>query len=428
MLTAVFGMLGEAVEEAHPEDTKREDALRALRGDASGGALQATRLLLKHGAGSHLPALCYVGDTVRATALLDADAGLANTLSGTGLTPLYAAACGGDAELARLLLDRGADPDVKAADGQAPLHAAAYHGDADVAELLLAHGAEVDCRDAAGWAPLHRAAAVTDIDLARTLLDYGADPNAIGFAGVTPLYVAVERRGGTHMAELLLERGADAQAPPGDNPTLLSVAADEAIVRALLAKDTDPDQRDKSGKAWLHNPNIGSKEPILVALLDAGADPNLPDNEGRTPLHVHARSGNLGVLQVLIQHGGAVAARDETGRTPLHDAAQGWAGPDPQVVRVLIEAGADVNARDMYGNTPLHLAALAPPSPARIGLGFGAGAQSGLETVRLLLRAGAEVNARAQNGATPLDLATNWGETGVTAALRQAGGRHGRRR
>ena len=49
-----------------------------------------------------------------------------------------------------LLLKAGANVEVVGKDGRRPLHLSASFGRADVAELLLARGADVDARDTLG--------------------------------------------------------------------------------------------------------------------------------------------------------------------------------------------------------------------------------------------------------------------------------------
>jgi ankyrin repeat protein len=58
------------------------------------------------------------------------------------VTPLHSAAAGRQTECARILLERGADPNATQAGGWTALHAAAANGNTELAELLLDHGAD----------------------------------------------------------------------------------------------------------------------------------------------------------------------------------------------------------------------------------------------------------------------------------------------
>jgi len=64
-------------------------------------------------------------------------------------TPLHLAAVFDEADIARLLIDRGADPDVRAPDGT-PMEFAVYFGSEDVAEVLVANGVS-DPRAGGDW-------------------------------------------------------------------------------------------------------------------------------------------------------------------------------------------------------------------------------------------------------------------------------------
>ena len=66
-----------------------------------------------------------------------------------GSTPLFYASGNGhrnDARVARLLIERGADPNARGYRGYTPLHQASGYGRIDIARLLIEHGANVEVR------------------------------------------------------------------------------------------------------------------------------------------------------------------------------------------------------------------------------------------------------------------------------------------
>jgi ankyrin repeat protein len=118
------------------------------------------------------------------TELLDADPERANAFGEDGFHPLGLACFFGHVDAARLLLERGADPNALSRNEQiqtAGLHAAAASVTGDprvrfqLCELLLAHGADPNLRQGTGARPLDAARQNGDVELERLLLEHGAE-------------------------------------------------------------------------------------------------------------------------------------------------------------------------------------------------------------------------------------------------------------
>ncbi|MGH2353553.1 MAG: ankyrin repeat domain-containing protein, partial [Chloroflexota bacterium] len=85
-------------------------------------------LLLARGAEFDIFAAAYLADAVQATTLLAADFTLANARDAHGATALHHAAERGATDVARLLVEHGADVQARDDYGRTPLHCAAHPG------------------------------------------------------------------------------------------------------------------------------------------------------------------------------------------------------------------------------------------------------------------------------------------------------------
>ncbi len=166
-------------------------------------ALAASSVLLFSGCATYrgtppLQAAVDKGDAAAVGQLLEA--GTSPSGRAGGWTALHRAAYGGQAEIARVLLDAGASTKAKDNQGFTPLHWAVYEGlitpgAQDVAKLLVVRGAEINARDREGSTPLFWAVWQGNRDLADFLLAHGADPAIKGKGNLTPLELARKYRG-----------------------------------------------------------------------------------------------------------------------------------------------------------------------------------------------------------------------------------------
>jgi len=167
--------------EAHPEavNVRNESGDTLLLAAAYSGRREIFDLLIAKGAAVNLYEAAAVGLADRVAAHLDGEPGSVNSYSHDGWTPLHLAAFFGHTEIARSLLDRGADINARSrstrfARENTALHAAAANRQTKVAELLLERGADVNARDGHGYTPLALAAGSKSDILVILLLDRGA--------------------------------------------------------------------------------------------------------------------------------------------------------------------------------------------------------------------------------------------------------------
>ncbi|MEZ0261421.1 MAG: ankyrin repeat domain-containing protein [Alphaproteobacteria bacterium] len=113
-----------------------------------------------------------------------------NSGEGGRYTPLMRVVTNGSSEAAKALLELGAKPEIKNYDGETPLLIAAKNGQGDIVRALVEHGADINARNAAGETALHLVAAKGHANLVKYLMDKGADITAANINMNTPADVA----------------------------------------------------------------------------------------------------------------------------------------------------------------------------------------------------------------------------------------------
>ncbi|CAK1592839.1 unnamed protein product [Parnassius mnemosyne] len=185
-------------------------------------------------------------------------------------------------EVARLLLEHGADPNKRYFFGSE----INLVSDPEYLELLLTFGANPDSRDRAGLTPLMKAARQKrGIEAVLLLISYGADVNAMADARNdyrTVMHYAV-LSGNPDMVNLLIKQGArvNYDCPELNKPSALDLAilrGDVGMVQMLLAAGANVNASSSVIGSPLHvacSDNIDNRKEIVKLLLEGGADPNL---------------------------------------------------------------------------------------------------------------------------------------------------------
>jgi hypothetical protein len=150
------------------------------------------------------------------------------------------------------LLDDGADINMTLQ--RTSLHAAAAKGNLEIVELLIERGADVNLRDIHGRVPMFVALAEHQPEVARRLAEH-TDPNVLTADGST-LLMAAARAEDVELVRWALDHGTDVNAirPHKSNATALIFAARKGnpeIVAMLLAGGADPNAVNREGKTAL---------------------------------------------------------------------------------------------------------------------------------------------------------------------------------
>jgi ankyrin repeat protein len=155
---------------------------------------------------------CVAGRTRDVLQEIDRDPYVLQAHSSDGWTPLHLAAFFGHPDLAKALLDRGADVNARSTNAMknTPLHAAAAGGRTELVDLLLHRGADANARQEGGSTALHSAAQAGNREMVAVLLANGAEVNARADNQQSALDLALTK-GRAEVVTLLEELGAKLQ-------------------------------------------------------------------------------------------------------------------------------------------------------------------------------------------------------------------------
>lgn len=312
-------------------------------------------------------------------------------------TPLFSAIYV-SAEMTRLLLQNGADPNARDSDGYTAFGRACQTGNEDLVRLFLAHKAEINPVSSA-FTPLYITVQDGNTNLTRMLLNHGADPYLVktnwgAFVALRNGKADSERA--TELGQMLLERAPATHTPALEyelESTLLWAVRgnNEAIVQRLLELGVNVDAwpsgelgsplssvitshlvqislANQSAPTGGSRTSADSRQnylPMLKLLLNHGADPNIRNHQNLTSLgqliyNVHSRGITVPGLwspaiippllvdsiQLLLEHGAEVNMDHSSRLSPIEYVAKTW--PDSaQKVRaldLLHKHGADISA------------------------------------------------------------------------------------
>ena len=150
------------------------------------------------------------GDVNKVSELID-DGVSINAFDDKGETPLIIAILESRLSVVDIIIEYGADIRARNRGGFTALHAASYVGNSEIARKLLDEGADVNDQDnKAGVTALSVAAEEGYSGVAQVLIDFGANLEASERNGYTPLSRALWR-GQTEVATVLQKSGAKCQ-------------------------------------------------------------------------------------------------------------------------------------------------------------------------------------------------------------------------
>lgn len=267
-----------------------------------------------------------------------------NAFDSTGVNLLTHAVMTGDINIVKIIGDNDANPNLKnkTSMGSTPLMMSSEYKSLEIAKYLINKGADIDIQDNNGDPVINWSAYYGNIPFTKLMLENGAKTNLKSIHSDGVMQVAL-KEWQESIVELLLEKGItihevkndslvlaaktnnmaltkellnknNLNSRDGAGNTILMIAAEKGykeLVEYLISKGSDIDAMNSVGQTALCNSVFFGKNPIAKFLIDEHADINKTDTRFRLPPLVAAvRSNNLEMGGVLLARGADVNKTD----------------------------------------------------------------------------------------------------------------------
>lgn len=275
----------------------------------------------------------------------------------SGSTPLIIAVSKSNEKMVRLLLKLKADPNKKEREGLqgTPLMYSSINPDVNIAKLLVDRGADVNVIDVNKDPAINWAAYYGNTRLMRLLINNGADLSMQSKHG-TSLDVGLRLWHADSVMDVFRSTKFNAAMDVATKALLTAIKTNDLKkVNALLMNGARTNAKDGLGTPLLQIAVESGSHEIVNLLLSNGADPNQMNRVGQVPLSFASRFNHEKAVEQLLLAGADPNKTDTLYRlTPLIGAA---VGGNERIGRLLLDAGANMNATDSVNQcTALHWA------------------------------------------------------------------------
>jgi ankyrin repeat protein len=256
----------------------------------------------------------------------------------------------GDRPFKTFLAENPKIVNLKGPGGSTPLMHAALYGDPESVRLLLDKGADPNLKNEAGATALMWS--LDDLEKTRLLLDHGADANIQSDDGVTALIIAAGRFGSSAIVKLLLDHGANpsAKSPDSSRTPLVEAAraGDEAALKLLIAHGADV----KSATAGALTGAVGSGCTPCFEMFLSSAPQNVLDRA----MSKAVLKSDTAALKILLDRRTDVNSISPVFRVTTLAVAATSETADVALVKTLIDHGGNIHAKSENDETVLALA------------------------------------------------------------------------
>ena len=265
----------------NPNAMTNNESLSAMIKVCFHGNVEMLQLLIDHGGNADMPSgdvgvtpliVACEQDRIDLVEIIAKEVDVNRKLIHNGYTALHKTATVGNPEIARILLDCGAEVDIQSHDGLTPLQVAASAGNDEVIDVFLGHNADLNIQDKPGTTALMRAVQDHRYTTAEKLIHAGSDIELRALNGLNVLHFA-------------------------------AYTNDIATIKLLSQKGISPNVQDDSGTAPIHLATTRGNKATVEALISGGASVNIINEEGFSPLHLAVHYDYVDIAELLMNNG-----------------------------------------------------------------------------------------------------------------------------
>ncbi|MDX1961415.1 MAG: ankyrin repeat domain-containing protein [Leptospiraceae bacterium] len=239
------------------------------------------------------------------------------------------------------------DIDLKNFEGNTALHYAFSTNEYDIMKLLIESGADINIRTKEGqavWEMLYldlekeNEINLKKEEILKLLIEKKAEINSKDKEGKTLLHKAFHHSN-FRIAEILINNGIELNEKEREHPPILEIPWGKYDEELVWNK-----------KDW---------KRVLKLFIDKGGNINATDHRNQTALYSACLSRNLNAVKFLLANGAKPSLKigDELGNTVLHRTIIGLGYEDSvELVKILLQYGANPKSKNLNGETPLDLA------------------------------------------------------------------------